>query len=47
MPRCKNCGNSVSQQYAKVMWDKEDEVPACPECEDMKMDNGKPYEYRG
>lgn len=46
MPECDNCGNSVSENYAKVMWERDDKVPACPECDDAKINNGKKYEYR-
>lgn len=47
MPECTNCGNSVSEQYARVMSDRTDTIPACPECEDAKMIDGQKHEYRG
>lgn len=47
MPQCQNCGNRVSEQYAKVKWDTVDDVPACPQCPDKKIEDGSVHEYRG
>lgn len=30
--RCKTCGNTVSQNYARVFGDNNDEISMCPEC---------------
>jgi len=46
MPLCSNCGNRVSEQYAKVKWDTTDNVQACPECGDRKIESGEVHEYR-
>jgi len=46
-PECKNCGSKVSEQFARVNWDRTDTVPACPNCEDAKMMDGDKHEYRG
>lgn len=47
MPRCRNCGNRVSERFAKVKCGSVDDVPACPECPDKKMQDGKEYTYKG
>lgn len=47
MTECTNCGNKVSEQYAKVKYNRTDTIPACPECEDRKLESGEVHEYRG
>lgn len=47
MTQCTNCGSKVSKQYAKVKFSRSDFIPACPDCEDRKIQNGQVYEYRG
>lgn len=37
MPECLNCGNNVTDKYARVFSKREDgKVEACPECPDKK-----------
>jgi len=47
MPQCNNCGNRVSLDYVRVKYDQIDEIPACPECEDRKLEDGEVHKYRG
>lgn len=44
-PRCTNCGSRVSETYARVKWDNINSVPACPTCDDRKLEDGRLYEY--
>jgi len=37
MPECQNCGNVVSDRYARVMG-RDGVVEACPECPDLVRD---------
>lgn len=46
MPQCTNCGAKVSKAFAKVNWNRTDTVPACPNCTDAKLVDGKKHEYR-
>ena len=32
MPSCLNCDAHVTEQFARVLGDNEDDVHACPEC---------------
>lgn len=32
MKECKGCGEEISDQYAKVLGDNQDNVWGCPEC---------------
>lgn len=43
---CKRCKSSVSERYASVLWDSQEIVPACPTCDDAKIDDGTLHEYR-
>lgn len=46
MPECLNCGSKVSKQFAVSNWHEDDVVPACPNCEDRKLEDGKVHEYK-
>lgn len=40
--QCKNCGKTVSQQWAKVNGDNNDEIHACPRCSTYReVEGGK------
>jgi len=32
MPQCRNCDAHVTEQFARVLGDNEDDVHGCPEC---------------
>ena len=32
MPHCRNCDAHVTEQFARVLGDNEDDVHGCPEC---------------
>ncbi|ELY68868.1 DUF7563 family protein [Natrinema versiforme] len=31
-PRCRNCGNQVTRQFARVFGDNRDRIHSCPDC---------------
>jgi len=37
-PRCVNCGNQVTRQFARVFGDNRDVVHACPDCATYRDD---------
>ncbi|OVE86005.1 DUF7563 family protein [Natronolimnobius baerhuensis] len=48
-PRCVNCGNQVTPQFARVFGDNRDVVHACPDCatyREMKTSDFIPKEAR-
>jgi len=48
-PRCVNCGNQVTRQFARVFGDNRDVVHACPDCatyREMKTSDFIPKEAR-
>jgi len=36
MTHCQNCGSHVTERYARVLGDNNDDVHACPSCPDDK-----------